>query len=108
MYRAANVCLTTTNFKGLTIQNKASKRERQNHLDVNVKTENEMIDATLVIDTLPDTPLLSTSSYGIPLMLFLPLAQTSERQIIHDSRGSCYNNYRHLLVFVTEPNDGIL
>jgi hypothetical protein len=67
-----------------------------------------MIDATLVIDTLPDTPLLSTSSYGIPLMLFLPLAETSARQIIHDSRGSCYNNYRPVLVFLTDPNDGIL
>jgi hypothetical protein len=70
--------------------------------------ENEMIDATLVIDTLPDTPLLSTSSYGIPLMLFLPLAQTSARQIIRDSRGSCYNNYRPRLVFLTDPKDRVL
>jgi hypothetical protein len=65
-----------------------------------------MIDATLVIDTLPDTPLLSTPSYGIPLMLFLPLAQTSARQIVRDSRGSCYDNYRPMLGFLTDPNDG--
>jgi hypothetical protein len=70
--------------------------------------ENEMIDATLVIDTLPDTPLLSTSSYGIPLMLFLPLAQTSARQIIRDSRGSCYYNYKAVSVFLADPHDGIL
>jgi hypothetical protein len=80
--------------------------EQQHCADVYVKMENEMIDVTLVIDTLPDTPLLSTSSFGIPLMLFLPLAQTSTRQMIRDSEGSCYNNY--MLFLRCDPNSGIL
>jgi hypothetical protein len=80
--------------------------EQRHCSDVHVEMENQMIDVTLVIDTLPDTPLLSTPSFGIPLMLFLPLAQTSTRQMIRDSEGSCYNNY--MLFLRCDPNSGIM
>jgi hypothetical protein len=76
--------------------------EQQHYSDVYAEMEHEMIDVTLVIDTLPDTPLLSTSSLAIPLMLLLPHAQTSTRQMIHDSEGSCYNNY--VLFLRSVPN----